>query len=89
MSPISADEAEDILYDGNRLVAKQEISEHRWYTKELIVFKGDGDILGFYYLNPATELQEDQDRFESDPVEIFPVTSREVKTVVYAPKGEE
>lgn len=61
------------------------MSKHRWYTKQLIVFKRDGALLGFYYLEPASELQEDQNRFEADPVPVFSVTRREVTTTVYEP----
>jgi predicted RNA-binding protein with PUA-like domain len=81
MPEISIDEAEDIIYADP--VAIQDISEHRWYTKQLVVFKKHGALYGFNYLKPASELQEDQDRFESDRVKIFPVSSRKVTTTVY------
>jgi hypothetical protein len=81
VATITVDEAEDIVYDA---VAVQKISEHRWYERQLVVFKDDdGALQGFYYLKPASELQEDQDRFESDPVQVFQVSSREVVTIVY------
>lgn len=89
MTTIFTEEAEEIL-DSNGLTARQLVSEHRWYTKELIVFRAPtGDhLLGFYYLKPASELQEDQERFESDPVQVFPVYARNVMTAVYE-KDEE
>lgn len=77
---ISADEAEDIVYGAH--VAVQDVSEHRWYTKQLVVFERDG-LKGFYYLKPASELQEDQERFEDEPVPIFAVEGREVTTAIY------
>jgi hypothetical protein len=77
---LSTDEAEDIYYEA---VAVQTVSEHRWYTKQLVVFEHDGQLRGFYYLDPATEMQEGQDRFESDPVQTFPVTAREVVVTRY------
>lgn len=81
MQTISADMAEDIVYGEH--VAIQDVEEHRWYTTQLVVFEHEDDLWGFYYLDPASELQEDQDRFESDPVKIFPVDGREVTTVIY------
>lgn len=78
---ISTDDAQEHAWNA---VATQTVSEHRWYTKQLIVARDDaGDLFGFYYLNPASELQEDQDRFESDPVPVFAVVAREVTTTVY------
>lgn len=76
MDTISIEEAEDIAWGG--YLAKQEVSEHRWYTKYLVVFVRDGETLGFHYLEPATEDQEDQDLFEGDPVPVFPVVGHEV-----------
>lgn len=81
MDSISTDEAEDIIWGEH--VADQFVSEHRWYNKRLFVFEREGDLYGFYYLDPATEEQEGQDRFEADPVPVFPVVAREVTTVVY------
>lgn len=83
MSTISEDEAHEILCDSS--VARQTISEHRWYTKQLIVYRRDEELMGFYYLDPATEEQEGQDVFESDPIEVFPVIARQVVTTVYKP----
>lgn len=83
MSPqsISVDEAEDLTYGG--YVAIQEVSQHRWYTKRLVVFEADDTLLGFHFLDPATEEQEGQDLFEGDPVPVFPVVAREVTATVY------
>lgn len=83
MSAITQDEAEEIVmgYDGH--VTTQDVEEHRWYTTQLVVFERDGATLGFHYLKPASELQEDQDRFESDPVEVFPVVGCLVTRTVY------
>lgn len=86
---ISTDDAGEIA-TGWQQVAEQEVSKHRWYTKKLIVFRdSEGEVMpddglyGFYYLDPASELQEDQDRFESDPVKVFSVSAREVVSTVY------
>lgn len=80
---IDAETAEEIaLFDH---MAAQDVSKHRWYTKRLIVFERDGALLGFYYLAPASECQEGQDLFESDPVRVFPVVAREITQTVYEP----
>lgn len=87
---LTIDEAEDI-YDGHHKVAEQQVSKHRWYAKVLVVFTPDlgpsddpmGHLRGFYYLDPVSELQEDQDRFESDPVKAFPVRAKQVTKTVY------
>jgi hypothetical protein len=85
---IDADEASEIAwgesFEGYEFIAKQHISDHRWYTRQLIVFKHDGALLGFFYMDPKTEMQDGQDRFESDPVKAFAVEGREVTTTVYA-----
>lgn len=84
MDPITVDEAEDILgaQDG-RLVAWQEQSKHRWYTRFLMVFRDGGQLYGFHYDDPATEEQEGQDVFEAVPVPVFPVTSKQIVTTIY------
>ena len=79
---ISADDAMEIVYGDHLSI--QDVDEHRWYTKQLVVYAdGDMGVRGFYYLKPASEIQEDQDRFEADPVPIFPVVGRTVTTTVY------
>lgn len=79
---ITVDDAQEIVWDG--ALAVQIVSKHRWYTKQLVVFEPlPGVKVGFYYLDPASETQEDQDRFEADPVPIFPVIGRQVTTTVY------
>lgn len=85
--PIDLDTAEAAtlgMPEGDyEFVAGREVSEHRWYTKELIVIRHNGELYGFYYLKPASEIQEDQDRFEGDPVPTFAVVGREVTTTTY------
>lgn len=90
MKTITQEQAEDIVW-GHDVVAFQEVSTHRWHTKKLVVFRSDDteyattgvSLWGFYYLDPLTELQDGQDMFESDPVEVFPVDARQVVTTVY------
>lgn len=83
---IAAGEAEELGMPPGayRREGVQVVSEHRWYVKQLIAFRrNDGELLGFFYLKPASEIQQDQERFEADPVPTFAVASREIKTTVY------
>lgn len=82
---LDVDDAQDIVdgYGDRKALAIQDVSEHRWYTRKLVVYEDEAGPAGFYYLDPASELQEDQERFESDPVEVFPVVGKEVVTTVY------
>lgn len=83
MATISVENAYEYLYEP---VAKQFVSDHRWSTTYLIVYKDDTDALwGFYYDEPATEMQEGQDVFINDPVPTFPVEAREITVTKYEP----
>jgi hypothetical protein len=83
MYTITQDEADDIVYS-DKPIAVQEVSKHRWYTLQLVVYRDTaGELVGFHYCDPASELQEGQDRYETDPVQVFPVISREVTHIVY------
>lgn len=64
-------------------VATQAGRKHRWYTDVLVVFKEGDDLYGFHYYEPASEIQEDQERFEDEPVPVYPVVAREVTTTEY------
>lgn len=85
IATIDQELAEEIVFGYKGYVDTEDVSDHRWYTKQLVVYKIDDQLLGFYYLKPKSELQEDQDRFESDPVPVFPVVAREIKTTMYEP----
>ncbi len=84
MSTISVERADEIYYD--EALAIQAVENHRWYTTLLVVFDSTEGLYGFYYLDPASELQEDQDRYEDDPVPIFPVKVETITTKVYSPR---
>jgi hypothetical protein len=76
-------QAQDMV-DLTEYVAMQELERHRWYTRRLVVYNSpSGYLRGFVYLDPASELQEDQDRFEADPVPTFPVHSATMTKIVY------
>lgn len=60
-------------------VARETIDKRRWYSVDDVVFRADD---GYYYLvqycDPATEMQDGQDRWWNDPmtatrVELVPV----------------
>lgn len=83
---ITVEEAQEIVWGGPGAghVAIQDVEDHRWYTMQLVVFRRDHlGLMGFYYMEPASEMQEDQDRFLDDPVHIFPVDAKSVVTTIY------
>jgi hypothetical protein len=71
--------------DELEFVAMQTGKKHRWYTDMLVVFKvkGEDDLYGFDYFDPATEMQEGDERFVADPVPVFPVAAQEVTRTEY------
>lgn len=80
---ISVERAEEVI-DAEQYVTIQTVSRHRWYTRQLVVFNtAMFGLTGFYYLRPATEEQEGQDRFEGDPVPIFKVKARQIASTVF------
>lgn len=83
MNTIDREDAEEI-YWGEDQIAKQFVAEHRWSNTFLIVFERDGELWGFYYDEPATEMQEGNDPFDyDDPVSVFPIIGKEVTKIVY------
>lgn len=77
---ISVEDAKEIVGDYSNTatcVYTEEGDRHRWYRDLFTVFKTDSTHFGVYWMDPASELQEDQDLFHSDPVEIYPVESYE------------
>jgi hypothetical protein len=42
------------------------------------------DHFCFYYREPASELQEDQDRYDSDPVEVFAALATITSTIAWS-----
>lgn len=86
MLSIDEEMARDLAYGG--ALAMQEVSQHRWHTTMLVVFEHEDQLMGFYFYEPATEMQEGGDEFEAIPVPIFPVIAREVVTTIYEPTKE-
>ena len=60
------EEEYDLPYGGYELSFKR-IDKHRWYTICEVVFKADDGLTYMVdYLEPATEMQEGQDRWPID-----------------------
>ncbi len=72
---LDVEAAEEIaLFDH---IATQDVSKHRWLHKAPDRVRArTAELLGFYYLAPASE----------DPVPVFPVAAREVTSLVYEPR---
>lgn len=68
-------------------VSNEEDYKARWYTGRTLVFKADDGLhYEVYYMDPATEMQEDQDRwnienYKENTVNAYRVEPVEVKTV--------
>lgn len=80
---VDADPDETDYPLGFKFVNDEVVDRGRWEIYHFIVFEYDGALYGFNYNEPATEHQEGQDRFEGDPVPVFPVTAHEVTTIEY------
>ena len=94
MESIPLEHAEELSYGASiapvEYVSRQFVSEHRWYNRFLIVFTHDGDLdlyYGFYYDEPATELQEGQDDayhiLDNGEVKVYPVIAEPITKTVY------
>jgi len=60
-------------------ISNTEGDEHRWYTIRELVFEAeDGTHWQVNYMDPASEMQEGQDRWINDPMKAFMVEKREV-----------
>ena len=58
------EEKYDLPYEA---VSDEEVDKHRWYTTRDLVFKAeDGNFYAVIYMDPATEMQEDQDRWDTN-----------------------
>ncbi len=66
------DEA-DIIHEGPP-------DKHRWFNGIERVTEHNGKFYQHYYMEPASEMQDGQDRYSEDPVECIEV-ERKTKTV--------
>lgn len=82
---ITEQEAQEIYYD-EKYVAVEEGGDHRWWRPIYVTFSSDGKFYQFMYMQPLTEVQEDQDRFEVDRdgmIECYEVEPYEFKETRY------
>jgi hypothetical protein len=63
------------------VVLSEPMDKHRWYTVVRVVFKHEDQLWEIFYNDPATEMQEDMDHFDIEPVMATLVEAFE-KTVV-------
>lgn len=68
---------------GWKQLAEEPLDKHRWYMVYRYIFEHEGKLYGVFVNMPATEIQEDMDRFDEDPVEFFEVKAVEKTVVVY------
>lgn len=50
------------------VVLHEAVDKHRWYTNTRVIFKHEDQLWEIFYMDPASEMQEGQDRFHEDPV---------------------
>lgn len=84
------EEEYDLPYES---VSNEEFDKHRWYTVRTLVFKADdGYHYEVGYMDPATEMQEGQDRWDYDYktglVSAIRVEAKEVTTIEWVPVSE-
>jgi hypothetical protein len=65
------------------VVFTEEWDQRRWYTVRRVVFKFEDQLWEIFYNDPATEMQEGQDRFDHDPVTAHLVEPVEVTVTRY------
>ncbi len=58
----------DDLY-GDAIVMDVPLDKHRWYTIHRVIFKHESKFYEARPMVPASEIQEDQPRWNADPVE--------------------
>ena len=83
------DELEDLSLDwstaGDPIVSCEAYGKHRWYTVMRIVFTYEDALWQIERMDPATEIQEGQDIWSSDPVVATQVEPYEVPVIKYRP----
>lgn len=93
LTSLPADVVEEFMYqkrgvgvDGFIYHCNQDISEHRWYMAEWIIFEHEGQLYGADYMDPASESQDGQDRFDADlddNIDVFPVKAATKTITIY------
>jgi hypothetical protein len=84
------EEEYDLPYSGEEL-SFERIDKHRWYTVCEVVFKADDGLTYMVdYLDPATEMQDGQDRwpidnYKNNSVNAVQVEPKEVTTTKWVP----
>lgn len=75
----------DYSTDGAPIVECEPWDKRRWYTVMRIIFEHDGALWRIYRMDPATEMQEGQDKWGSDPVVATRMEPYEVTVTKYRP----
>jgi hypothetical protein len=65
------------------VVSTEEWDQHRWYTVRRVIFEFESQLWEIFYNDPATELQEGQDKFDEDPVTAYQVEPFQVTVTQY------
>lgn len=68
-------------HDG--ILIHEEWDKRRWYIVRRVVFEFEGNLWEIFYNEPSTEIQEDQDLFDEDPVTAYQVAPVQVSVTHY------
>jgi hypothetical protein len=83
------DELEELGLDwkasGEPIIQSEAHDKRRWYTIVRIIFEHDGAFWRIDRMDPATEMQEGQDIWSSDPVVAVRVEPYSVTITKYRP----
>lgn len=92
MSYVTRNFAVDFLMDeievgwtSDKVVLREVVGQHRWSVLYRVIFEHENQLWEIEYNEPATEMQEGQDRFWSDPVEARQVETYEKTVTGYRP----
>jgi hypothetical protein len=78
---LEEDEAMALIYDKN--TTTELIDEGRWELYKTATFQHGDEWYRFEYAEPATEMQEGQDWFDTFPVQAYRVIPIEKTVIVY------
>lgn len=81
---LTVDELEELGLPWEKL-ASEVVSEHRWYTRRTAVFEHEGAFWQVEFMDPASELQEGQEIWDSTVVTAVQVEKRPVTVVRWFP----
>lgn len=75
----------EVTTHGDAVLLDEEHDKRRWYTYRRVVFKAHGQLWSVCYREPASEIQEDIEPFDDDPVIATLMEPYEITVTKYRP----